>query len=133
MRGKITQAQYDELERLVKSGSDPDTALLLACFPDGFADMRRHAHDAGRLHDLWSASTVLGYWRVHKGEHQGNGASCPTKRCVVYECFPNSVQVSILFEGKILPALNVYKMPLYPKDIVLVHDSCIAIKEPTGG
>ena len=94
--------------------------------------MTKYARDQNRLHDLWSPNTVLGYWRTHKGDHPVKGASCPTKKCRVFQIMPYDIQVMVSFEGKTFLALNIYKIPLYEGDIVLVHNNCIAEKEMLG-
>ncbi|MGC9605476.1 MAG: hypothetical protein ABSF56_01835 [Minisyncoccia bacterium] len=125
MMGKITQAQYDELEKLVKSETEPDIALLMACFPNAVADLREYAINERRLHDLWSLTTVLGYWRVHKGMEAG----CETVKCTVSRCPQNGLDVTASSGGESFRALNPYKLRLYQDDKVLVHQRCVIIKD----
>jgi len=129
----ISQEQYKALARLIESGDDPDVALLIDCFPNAVADLRRYAVEHGRLHDLWSANTVLGYWRAHKNSGQeGMSSDCAVKKCTVSECSSDRLYVQVRFGNVRFVTRNLYKLPLYPDDIVQVHQRCIIMKETSG-
>ena len=119
---EISQSLYDELEMQAKSGGEPDAKLLTICLPYFVPDLHKFAVNTGRLHDMWSANTVFGYWRIHKGM----GPGCQTISCLVtgYSHLDHPVMVSIA--GKPFEFKNPHGLQLFPDTRVLAHQRYIA-------
>ncbi|MEK7174090.1 MAG: hypothetical protein AAB759_00305 [Patescibacteria group bacterium] len=129
IRGKLDEAHFEILKKLVLGRDEPRQELLKYrrphvfrhllryCFPHAFRRLREFAESSDR--ERWALGTVAEFWRSHH-EHRGE---CRVRRGVIVAAsdqFPR-----VLLGEEAVRTINLYGLPLRNGEEVCVHLSVV--------
>ena len=121
--GKIDQDHFDCLTEHAKEGTAPNRQILRYCYPHAFRRLREYAKTKGLIR--WSKKTVADFWHNAHGHH----GDCRVIRCKVIAA-NNGEEAPLLSDGnRIFPAVNFFRLALFPDDRVFIHHRVIVEKE----